>query len=109
MRTSRFNDQDDRDKLHAEGFTNLVQLKRFTDKDIRGLYGYNYTQIDATTTPYKRLSQDDDNCDNFSHATRIFSSLFSLDGPFNFTTRIWNSFYTKNWPIVYNNNMFSPR
>ena len=29
--------QNDRDKLHGEGLTDLVQLKRFTDKDIRGM------------------------------------------------------------------------
>jgi hypothetical protein len=33
LNTVGFNDQDDRDKLHAEGLTDLVQLKRFTDKD----------------------------------------------------------------------------
>ena len=37
LNTVGFTNQDDRDKLHEEGLTNLVQLKRFTDKDIRGM------------------------------------------------------------------------
>ena len=32
-----FTVQSDRDKLHGEGLTDLVQLKHFINKDIRGM------------------------------------------------------------------------
>jgi hypothetical protein len=37
LNTVGFTVQSDRNKLHGEGLTDLVQLKRFTDKDIRGM------------------------------------------------------------------------
>ena len=37
LNTIGFTTQNDRDKLHEEGLTDLVQLKRFTEKDIRGM------------------------------------------------------------------------
>jgi hypothetical protein len=37
LNTVGFTDQNDRDKLHAEGLTDLAQLKRFADKDIHGM------------------------------------------------------------------------
>jgi hypothetical protein len=37
LTTVGFTVQGDHDKLHGEGLTDLVQLKRFTDKDIRGM------------------------------------------------------------------------
>ena len=37
LNTIGFTNQNDRGKLHAEGLTDLAQLKRFTDTDIRGM------------------------------------------------------------------------
>jgi hypothetical protein len=37
LNTVGFTVQSDRNKLHVEGLTDLVQLKCFTDKDIRGM------------------------------------------------------------------------
>ena len=37
LNTVGFTVQGDRDKLHGEGLTDLVQLKHFNDKDIRGM------------------------------------------------------------------------
>ena len=37
LNTVGFTKQNDRDKLHEEGLTDLVQLKHFTDKDIHGM------------------------------------------------------------------------
>ena len=58
LNTIGFTDQDDRDKLHEEGLTNLVQLKRFTEKDICGM----------ATTLGKRLIA----------ATRLFVGMVRL-------------------------------
>ena len=37
LNTVEFTNQNDRDKLHKEGLTDLAQLKRFTNKDIHGM------------------------------------------------------------------------
>ena len=37
LNTVGFTDQNDRDKLHEEGLTDLAQLKRLTEKDIHGM------------------------------------------------------------------------